>query len=171
MEKIPRTISQIAAQLEKWFLHYHGEEKNAFDGTETFTIFNLLQNKLQNEVLAKLKLPANEFPILVLKIQPGNFIINTTERFIQLEYGHLQSLYYTDFNGHFGYLKYASLNNSKELVNIKSEGSFESFGLKKNDDSIIYWTIPTGRPGFSFWKVTDRCEVIGRRYIITNQEQ
>jgi len=162
MEKITKTGNQIAEQMERWFLGYHMKEKSAFNGSEPFTFFNHLYFEKQNELIRHMLLNEREIPVLVLVLEKNEFIINTTERFIKTGDHEPESLYYSAFSHHKGYRSIAVEDHTS--VGIKTDGYFEPFGLARKDGTIIYWNIPTGQPGFAFWNVTKKFEIIGRRY-------
>jgi hypothetical protein len=167
VEKFPKTHDQVASQLEHWFLSHYGKEKSAFNGKEAFTIFNHLYFEEQNDLIRRMNLNRHEIPVLVLRLQNNEFIVNTTERFIRITEGDAESLYYSEFEGHSGFRSIAAKNAS---AGIKTDGYFAEFGVTKKDGQVIYWTIPTGVPGFAFWNITKKCEIIGRRYLIQSKD-
>src|ERR1700755_1935576 len=97
MEKFIKTANQIAEQIERWFLIYHRQEKSSFNGKEEFTIFNRLHYEQQNVLIRRMKLNTHEIPVLVLRLENSQYIINSTERFIWLNDEGVESLYYSDF--------------------------------------------------------------------------
>ena len=107
-----------------------------------------------------------KYRVLVLVLEKNEFIINTTERFIKIGDTDPISLYYPDFSHHKGYQSIAVEGYTS--VGIKTDGYFAPFGLVRKDKTIIYWNIPTGKPGFAFWNVTRKFEIIGRRYSQVN---
>ena len=76
-------------------------------------------------------------------------------------------LFYKDFVHHTGYKSMAilSMETNAAVKSIKTDGYFQEFGLKIRSGEVIYWSIPSGKPGFAFWNVTKKCELIGRRYL------
>jgi hypothetical protein len=167
MGRIVKTANQIAAQIEKWFLSYHGKGKPGFNGSETFTIFHHLHSEKQNELIKRMDLNKQEIPVLVLSSSNNQFIVNTTERFIRMYNSGVESLFYTDFEGHKGYRSFAvEQPTTSKIISIKTDDSFSEFGLKTKAGQVIYWVIPTGRAGFAFWNVTKKCELIGRKYSV-----
>jgi len=164
MEKIIKTSNQIAEQMERWFLRYHLKEKSAFNSSEPFTLFSHLYFEKQNELIKRIQLNEREIPVLVLALEKNEFIINTTERFIKTDGCEPEQLYYSAFSHHKGYRSIAVDDHTS--VSIKMDGYFEPFGLVRKDGTVIYWNIPTGKPGFAFWNVTKKFEIIGRRYVV-----
>jgi hypothetical protein len=167
MEKIIKTPNQVAEQIERWFLRYYNKEKSAFNGSEIFTIFDHLYFEKQNVLIKKVEFNKHEIPALILSLSNNEYILMTTERFIRIYESGTESLFYSDFDGHIGFKAFGDrqLPISK-IVNVKTEGQLGEFGLKKKEGQIIYWSIPTGSPGFAFWNVTNKFEIIGRRYLI-----
>lgn len=169
MEKlIPKSAERIKKQIQFWFLRYHGKDVEEFDGTELFTLFDLLNEETHQLLGKQFELRENELPVLCLKIEDDGFIINTTERFIRLNSAEFDSINYKDFEWHTGFKFLLSKDTSREkIINSKVAGRLLDFGLRRRDGEIIYWKVPTGSPGFGFWNVTKKCELIGRRYVIT----
>jgi hypothetical protein len=167
MQKISKTPNQIAEQIERWFLMYHKSEKSFFNGSEVFTIFDLLCFEKQNELIKRVELNKDEIPVLALTLNKNEFIISTTERFIHIDDLGTTSLFYSDFDGHSGFKAFGpGQMDNRTIVSIKTGGQLAEFGLRKKDGQVIYWSIPTGKPGFAFWNITDKFEIIGRRYVI-----
>jgi hypothetical protein len=167
IQKISKTPNQVAEQIERWFLMYHKSEKSSFNGSEAFTIFDHLYFEKQNEFIRRVQLNEKEIPVLILSINKNEFIINTTERFIHIDCFGTTSLFYKDFAGHNGFRAFGpGQMDNRAIVNIKTEGKLAEFGLKKKDGEVIYWSVPTGKPGFAFWNITNKFEIIGRRYVI-----
>lgn len=109
-------------------------------------------------------------PVLLLSLGNNEYILNTTERFIRINDSGTESLFYSDLARHNGYKDYGGGRpDISKVVNIKSEGHLAEFGLRKKGGQIIYWSIPTGSPGFAFWNVTNKFEIIGRRYLISSK--
>jgi hypothetical protein len=121
----------------------------------------------QNELIRKVEFNKHEIPVLLLSLDNNEYILNTTERFIRIYDLNAESLYYSDFANHKGYKDFGGEQQDlRKIVNVKSEGQLAEFGLEKKDGQIIYWSIPTGKPGFAFWNITNKFEIIGRRYFI-----
>ena len=169
MEKFIKTPDQITALIQHWFLHYHRKDREFFSGSEDFTFFDLIPEGLQRGILQRVNLDENEKPVLLLKCDKIIFILNTTHRFIWVGESSLESVSYTDFVGHKGYksiMVKGDVKMSKERAKgVKTDGAFAEFGLEMRGGEILYWTIPTGKPGFAFWNVTKKCELIGRKYL------
>lgn len=163
LEKFIKTANQVVIQIERWFLLYHRKEKSAFNGTEPFTIFNHLYFETQNTLIKRMNLNAQEIPVLALTAANDGFVVTTTQRFIHIHDSGTESLFYSDFEMHRGFRFYAVQPSVGKISNIKKDGSFEEFGLKKRDGEVLYWLLPTGQPGFAFWNVTNKCELIGRK--------
>ncbi|GLB49383.1 hypothetical protein [Neptunitalea lumnitzerae] len=162
---IEKSSIQIKERIESWFLRYFNKNKADFNGSEIFTLFDFLDLELQGKLIKHLSLLTNEIPVLGLKISDTEYIINTTHRFIKLQNTHKEILDYAEFECHLGY-KNIVINKDEEIT-IKRDGYLEEFGLKKKNGEIIYWKIPTGSAGFGFWNITNKCELIGRKFIIT----
>jgi hypothetical protein len=169
--KVYRTPNELVAQIERWFLLYHKTEKASFNGAETFTIYDLLSSEKQNELIKGVELNMQEIPVLVLFLNSNECILNTTERFIYKEITGTSSLYYSEFDGPNGFkaLGPGQMDNHM-VVSIKKEGKLAEFGLKKKDGEVVYWPVPTGKPGFAFWNVTERFKIIARRFIIKKKK-
>jgi hypothetical protein len=148
-EKIVKTPKQVAAQLERQFLMYFKEKP--------FDVFSLFSFEKHSGILNNILLEPFEIPVLVLKAADDNYIINTTLRFVRIGPMSHESVYYKDFRGHAAY---------KSMLHGARSGYFEEFGLRKLDGELIYWSIPTGKPGYGFWYITNRCSIIGRRILI-----
>ena len=164
MEKFIKTPDQIAALIQHWFLHYHGKDREFFSGSEDFTIFDLIPDGLQRGLLQRVNLDENERPVLLLKCDKTTFTLNTTHRFIRISESDLEFIFYADFISHEGY-KSISVETKAAAKAIKTDGYFAEFGIKIRSDEILYWSIPSGKPGFAFWNVTKKCELIGRKYL------
>ena len=164
MAKFFKAPDQIAALMQHWFLSYYREPLDFFSGSETFTFFDLVPEDLRLRLLQRVNLAAHEKPVFLLNCDNDVFILNTTHRFMKLAEPSIESVFYTDFDWHVGYESIATTLNGKSKE-VKSDGFFAGFGLRKHGGEIIYWLIPTGRPGFAFWNVTKKCNLIGRKYL------
>jgi hypothetical protein len=76
----------------------------------------------------------------------------------------VESIFYSDFVAHKGY-KSISVKTNAAAKSIKTDGYFAEFGMKIRSGKILYWSIPSGRPGFAFWNIIKKCELIGRKYL------
>ena len=159
---IEKSAEQIKDRIEFWFFKYFNKPKADFNGNEIFTLFELLNAELQNELKKRLNLDRNEIPVLVLKISESEFIINTTKKFVRIDSDSTEIIDYAEFEWHNGYKSFV-VDKEKKII-TKHDGHFEEFGLRKLNGEIIYWKIPTGVPGFGFWNVTKKCELIGRKF-------
>lgn len=163
--QIEKSAERIKEQIEFWFLNYFNKSKVEFNGTEVFTLFELIDLEVQVKIKHKLNLKSNEIPVLILKISDVEFIINTTSKFIRVSKSSIEFIDYSDFEWHKGYKSIlADKLPSGKPISIKTDGYLSEFGLKTKNGKIIYWKIPTGVPGFGFWNVTKKVELIGRRY-------
>jgi len=162
---IEKSAEQIKDRIEFWFLKYFNKTKTDFSGSEIFTLFEFLNAELQTELKKRLNLDTNEIAVLVLKISESEFVINTTKKFIRIDSESTETIDYSEFEWHNGYKSFV-VDKEKKII-TKHDGHFAEFGLRKINGEIIYWTIPTGVPGFGFWNVTKKCELIGRKFIIT----
>ncbi|WP_295127774.1 hypothetical protein [uncultured Chitinophaga sp.] len=164
MEKFIKTPVQVAQQLEHWYRMYHPEGKD----TDTFILFGQLPSAVKETLLPLMALPALELPVLALMLHETCFVINTTERFIRVDGEQMESVYYQEFLFHKGYKTMTTMEESGP--NVKAEGKTGEFEILKTNGESVFWIIPTGRAGFKFWNVTKRCQIIGRKYHI-QQEQ
>ena len=163
MEKIiEKSAKQIKERLEFWFFNYFNKNKTDFNGSELFTLFELLKTELQTELKSRLNLNHNEIPVLILKISESEYVVNSTKRFIRIDSDKVESINYTEFEWHNGYKSFV-VNKEKKII-TKHDGYFSEFGLRKRNGEIIYWKIPTGFAGYGFWNVTKKCELIGRKF-------
>lgn len=169
MDRIIRTPDQIRRKIEGWLIRHEQKEEEQFDGKEVFTLYSKLSTEILFKLESVLELNTSEIPILVLSVENDGFIVNTTDRFIRVFGSNTESILYSDFDYHVGFTSISakdSLNTKSE--SIKVEGLFQDFGIKTKSGKILYWILPTGKPGFAFWNVTDKCEVIGRRFLINS---
>lgn len=167
-ELIEKSTKQIKDRIEFWFFKYFNKTKTDFNGNEIFTLFELLNAKLQIELKKRLSLDGNEIPVLVLKISESEFVINTTKKFVRIDSDSSEIINYSEFEWHNGYKSISIINTpTGKVANVKTEGLISDFGLRKRNGKIIYWKIPSGKPGFAFWNVTKKCELIGRKFKIT----
>lgn len=162
---IEKSAEQIKDRIEFWFLKYFNKTKTDFNGSEIFTLFEFLNAELRAELKKRLNLYPNEIPVLVLKISKSEFIINTTKKFVRIDSDSTEIIDYAEFEWHNGYKSFV-VDKEKKII-TKHDGHFAEFGLRKTNGEIIYWKIPTGVPGFGFWNVTKKCELIGRKFITT----
>ena len=163
MEKtIEKTAKQIKDRIEFWFFNYFNKNKSDLNGSELFTLFDLLKPELQIELKSKLNLEYNEIPVLALKITESEFIINTTKKFILIDSNEKETIDYSEFEWHNGYKSFV-VDKEKKII-TKHDGYLSEFGLRKRNGEIIYWKIPTGYAGYGFWNITKKCELIGRKF-------
>lgn len=151
MEKFFKTPDQISALMEHWFLSYHGKDRDFFTGSETLTFFDLIHETLQWALLQRARLDDCEKPVFLLNCGNAVFVLNTTHRFMWISKSDLESVFYTDFNGHSGF---NSIMVQGAKKSIKTDGYFADFGLITQSRAIVYWSIPSGSPGFAFWNIT-----------------
>ncbi len=163
MEKLTeKSTKQIKDRIEFWFFKYFDKTKLDFDGSELFTLFELLDTELQADLKQRINIENNETPVLVLKISDSEFIINTTKKFIRIENNMTEIIDYSEFEWHNGYKSFV-IDKVKKII-TQHDGYFSEFGLRKRNGEIIYWKIPTGVAGYGFWNVTKKCELIGRKF-------
>ncbi|UYQ92321.1 hypothetical protein MKQ68_19740 [Chitinophaga horti] len=160
MEKFEKTPSQVAALLERWFHKYVAEGREP----ENFGLFTGLPAEVQQQLISLMALPVREIPVFVLTVTADRFVVNTTERFLLIADAAVESLAYTDFHSHSGYLHLSPSEEGEH--HVKAEGRQQDFKMLKNDGTAVIWSIATGRAGFKFWNVTKKCDIIGRKYII-----
>ena len=161
---IEKTSDQIKKQMEFWFLAYFSITKADVTRDAVFTLFELLNTGVQEGFKQKMALAANEIPVLILRVSNAEYIVNTTERFVRLDRFTTESIYYSEFKRHAGFWSVKARPAAEEPLNIHKDGSRAGFGLMKRNETLVYWTVPTGKPGFGFWNVTKKCELIGRKY-------
>ena len=163
MEKSPEEIKR---QIEFWFLRYFRKEKEELNGSELFTLFDLIEDISKNNLNLQMDLKKSELPVLILKISDNEIIINTTERFIRLSNSVAEYLEYKEFEWHNGFDSIlATKLPSGKPISVKTDGYTSNFSLRKRNGEIVNWEIPTGVPGYGFWNVTKKCELIGRKYL------
>jgi hypothetical protein len=161
-----KSADKIKFQLQFWLLKYYVKKINDLTGKEIFTLFDLLDDGLKNQLVRKMNLRDNEIPALSLRISNDSFIINTTERFIRLSGNTLESVDYRNFQGHSGFGEYIIKKRIiRKSINVKDDGYLSDFVIEKKNGDKLLWKIPTGTPGFGFWNVTKKCELIGRKYL------
>lgn len=162
---IEKSSEQIKDRIEFWFLKYFNKTKTDFNGNEIFTLFDLTDADLQTDLKKQLNLDRNEIPVLVLKISKLEFVINTTKKFVRIDPDSTESIDYSEFEWHNGYKSISVISTpTGKVANVKTEGLNSDFGLRKRNGKIVYWKIPSGKPGIAFWNVTKKCELIGRKY-------
>ena len=160
-----KSPEQIKTQIEFWFVKYFRMTREEFNGTELFTLFDLLTAESKKKIIEQMTLRVNELPVLLLTISNDQMIVNTTERFIRLRNLETEYIDYADFECHDGFKSIlATIQPDGKSVSIKTDGYISEFGLRKKSGEIVPWQIPTGTPGFGFWNVTKNCELIGRKY-------
>lgn len=164
-----KTPQQVKEQIERWYLNYYGVDYTLVDAMGIFTLLDKLPSLKKERVLQKISLASNELPVLILWIKDDCFIVNTTHRFIYVTEATISSINYYLFQHHAGYKSIPAFNkeNKKAAMGVKSNGSLQEFGIRCKNGDVVYWVIPTGQPGFAFWNVTNKFDIIGRKYIIT----
>jgi hypothetical protein len=168
MDKFQKTDKEIKNQIINWFLKYHGNPIDSFNGQEEFTLFDKISANTQ-KVINALALN-NELPVLVLKKDNEIIVVCTTRRFVYFENNATQELKYSDFEYHTGYKSINVPGHTGSYIGVKTDGYISEFGLRKNEGYIVYWKIPTGHSGFAFWNVTKKFSILGRKYIIRDTE-
>ncbi|KZS39497.1 hypothetical protein AWE51_25790 [Aquimarina aggregata] len=164
-EIVEKSAKKVKDQIELWFFGFFGKEKSDFNGTELFTLFDLIPKSEKIEFIKKMDLEKNEIPVLILKVSESEFIINSTHKFVLLDSYKTEFLEYSEFERHKGFK--AFVTTREEGMSVKQNGYLADFKIIKNNGEIITRKIPTGEPGFAFWNVTKKCELIGRKYKIT----
>jgi len=101
--KYPKTPEKIKSQLENWFLKYHKPSKYHFNGTENFTLFDLVYSKEKIKILSLIKLRQEELPVFILWNTVGGKVITTTERFIMVDKDNVETIEFTEFERHKGF--------------------------------------------------------------------
>ena len=161
-----KTPEKIKGQLEFWFLNYCPKDRRELNGSEAFTLFDVLDTTEIDILEHHLNLRDTELPVLILRVAKRQVIINSTERFLRLNHSECEAIEYTDFGCHLGYVSDPGSRLSDEQpVSIKKAGQIAPFAIKKLNGEIVTWNIPTGPAGFGFWNVTKKCALIGRKYL------
>ncbi len=168
LETFQKTDREIKDQIIKWFLKYHRQSSDIFNGQEEFTLFDKLTSDKQNAI--NVLLHDNELPVLVLNKNNENIVVCTTKRFLYFENDKTYDLKYSNFKNHIGFKSIIIPGHTGPHIGIKTDGYISEFGLRKNDGQVVYWKIPTGHSGFAFWNVTKKFDIIGRKYIIRETE-
>jgi hypothetical protein len=163
MENLIQPEEKIKNQMIFWFLKYHHQTADEFIGTEQFCLFAKLLQPEQMKFLPYIEPP--EIPVLILKLEPENFIINTTRRFMLITPTGFDTVNYTEFDGHQGYKSFGITLPGKQVATIKTDGYQAEFGIRRTDGWVVYWSIPTGHVGFSFWNITKKFNLIGKKYL------
>jgi hypothetical protein len=167
VDKIIRTPDQIRTKIEGWLIKYEQKKEEKFDGKEAFTLFSKLNIEIRTNLEGILNLNKTEMPALILFVGMESYIVNTTERFIRICGPSVESLSYSDFYHHIGFTSIKAKDKLNiEAKSVKTEGYFQEFGIKTKSGRVLHWILPTGKPGFAFWNVTNKCEIIGRRFLI-----
>lgn len=168
MNWITRTPNQIKEKIEGWLLRHEQKGEDQFNGDEVFTLVSKLNPTGLQQLNDELRLHKFEIPVLILFTGTESFIVNTTERFIHISGANIEAINYKDFDCHLGFVSILEKQNADRTAfkGIKTEGGFQEFAIKSKSSKTTYWTVPTGKPGFSFWNVTNQCEVIGRRFLL-----
>ena len=100
---IEKSSEQIKDRIKFWFFKYFNKTKTDFNGSEIFTLFELLNAELRVELKQQLNLYPNEIPVLVLKISESEFVINTTKKFVRIDSESTEIIDYSEFEWHNGY--------------------------------------------------------------------
>lgn len=160
-----KSSKELKEQIEFWFLSSLRKTKEEVNREEQFTLFDLIEKSRKEQIEGVIELRNFELPVLILDTGNGKYIVNTTERFIRIENSKVETIDYQEFECHKGF-KSLIINDKGKRKSIKEDGTIAEFGISKRNGEIVYWKIPTGSTGFSFWNVTNKCELIGRKYQI-----
>ncbi|SEW09899.1 hypothetical protein SAMN05428988_2023 [Chitinophaga sp. YR573] len=153
--KIVKTPVQVATQLARQYLMFYNKKE------DTDNLFNLFSYAEHGQILNKVHLAPFEIPVLILTTCDDNYIVNTTTRFIRISPSSYESVYYSDFKGHFRIMLLQTFKKD-----VKLAGWFGEAALEKINGELIYWDIPIGIAGGGFQNITRRCSIIGRRISI-----
>lgn len=161
--KFHKSPQQIKNQMEHWYLDYYGKshEQIALENDQ-FIFYDKLKKNIRNEINENYILKESELPVFALEKADGRCILVTTERFINER----DEIDFRDFERHNGFNP--KIDWSKpfgERTNVKKQGYFHDFTILKKNGELITWELPTGEPGYAFWNVTKKCELIGRKYL------
>ncbi|MDJ1503645.1 hypothetical protein [Xanthocytophaga agilis] len=174
-ERIVKSAGRIKEQIIFWYLSYCRLEQDVITGKEGCTLFYKVPDLEKETILSRIKLSTYELPVLLTRVREEEWILNTTEHFIQIKKSSLEKIPYEQFRFHAGPLWKEEttlrktgilLGLQKPSVNPKIEGKILPFGIMSTDEKIKYWDIPTGNTMYTFWNVTKKCELIGRKYQI-----
>lgn len=163
--RMMKSHQKIKEQIEFWFLKYHGKEKSDFNGKEIFTLYDLLSDDLKTELNKSLQSGSEDIPVLFFKVKDGEYIVNTTSRFLKIDASSVDEISYINFDRHVGFKAKVINEDTGEPVSVKKSGVLSEFGVKSKDGIVKYWRMPSGRPAFGFWNITDKCELVGRKYL------
>jgi len=156
--KITMGHRQAAHQITQWYLFHYRVLEAYVEGAEIFTLFDKLKADDQDRIRNMLRLKPFENPVLIFTICEGQYIINTSERFVNITPVKKESVYYKDFDG-FAY--YESLHYvKKKRQKTDAPVTYIELGLKKKNGAILFWKIPSDNSGFFFWNVTRLIEGI-----------
>ena len=162
-DKFPKSAQQIKDQMEHWYLDFYRKSHEQIAlGNNQFIFYDQLQENIKNKINKNYILKESELPVFTLKKVDGQFILVTTERFMNER----EEVDFRDFERHYGF--HIKMDWSKpfgQRTNVKRQGYFYDFTIIKKNGETITWKLPTGEPGFSFWNVTKKCKLIGRKYL------
>ncbi len=160
-----KSHQKIKEQIAFWFLKYHGKSDAEVSGREIFTMVEKLPKTRQERVYKEIDLENGEMPVLYFQVSDDEYIVNTTTRFVRSDAGAISSIPYKNFDRHVGFKSPVIDPKTGQPVSVKKSGFLSEFGIKTKEKKVIYWRIPSGRPAFAFWNVTEKCELVGRKYL------
>lgn len=155
--KITMSHNQAARKIKQWYLFQHRVIEAAIKGTEVFTLFEKMKPDKQDRIIQKLNLHPFEIPILILTICAGQYIVNTSERFVKITPTKHESVYYEEFEG---FTSYESLHFEKTKSKYEEPIRYTELGLMKTTGEIIFWKIPSGNICYLFWNITRMAQQI-----------
>ncbi|SFD31910.1 hypothetical protein SAMN05518672_1011604 [Chitinophaga sp. CF118] len=155
---------QAVEKIKVWYLTRLRVTERNVRGTEPFTLFYKMTQKKQEKITEKINLHPLEIPVLLFTIRAGEYIINTSERFVKITPTKHESVYYDEFES---FIYYSPLRWEEEPHKSKEKKSqlakpklYIELGLKKTSKEIIIWKIPKGDDLHSFWNVTRSADTI-----------
>lgn len=156
--KITMGHRQAAHQITLWYMVHYRVLEPYVEGTEFFALFDNLKTDDQDRIRNMLRLNPFENPVLIFTISEGQYIINTSERFVNITPVKQESVYYKDFKGFAYYESLHYVKNKKQKTDAPV--TYIELGLRKKNRTILFWKIPSDNSGFFFWNVTRLIERI-----------
>lgn len=156
--KITKSHNQAALEIKDSYLFQHRVNEVGVKGTEVFTLFDKMRPDKQDWIIQMLQLNPFEKPVLTLSYPEGQYIINTSQRFVKITPTKHESVYYEEFECFIGYerLRYEKKRKRKSA----GTAAFIELGLVKKTGAILFWKIPLDNTGYFFWNVTRLTETI-----------
>jgi hypothetical protein len=150
--KLNMSHRQAALKIKHWYLMQMHILEIAVKGKERFTLFEKMAPEQRSRILERVSLNPSEMPVLILTISPDHYIINTTERFLNISPKDQESVYYDEF---YDFENFTALRRTKKKHDRRVDPTaLTELGLKKTSGDIIFWEVPTGNIAYYFWNIT-----------------